>query len=74
MAQSLKATSPSQLTRAPHLTKPVASIHYWMDKKLHEITLARWSEVLQEGLGETEGKDEALVKELSRFLGGLLGG
>ncbi|OGE57620.1 hypothetical protein PENARI_c001G04633 [Penicillium arizonense] len=50
-------------------------IHTLLDgQKLHEMTLARWSEVLQEGLGETEGKDEALVKELSRFLGGLLGG
>lgn len=42
-------------------------------QKLHEMTFARWSDILKQGLGET-GVDDALVKELARFLGGLLGG
>ncbi|KAJ5852012.1 uncharacterized protein N7529_011397 [Penicillium soppii] len=43
-------------------------------QNLHELTLARWSEILKQGLGGTEGVDDPQVKELARFLGGLLGG
>ncbi|KAJ5774554.1 hypothetical protein N7457_009450 [Penicillium paradoxum] len=52
-----------------------SSVHSLLNgQKLHEITEARWSEILKQGLGETEGVDDALVKELARFLSGLLGG
>lgn len=43
-------------------------------QKLHEMTSARWSEILKQGLGGPGGVDDALVKELAQFLGGLLGG
>ncbi|KAJ5748124.1 uncharacterized protein N7511_009820 [Penicillium nucicola] len=64
------STSADELTASDQASR----IHKLLDgQNLHEITLTRWSEILQEGLGET-GQDEALVTELSRFLGGLLGG
>ncbi|KAJ5294846.1 hypothetical protein PENANT_c014G00608 [Penicillium antarcticum] len=64
------SVSPDEIAASDQASR----IHTLLDgQKLHEMTLARWSEILQEGLGETE-TDEALVKELSQFLGGLLGG
>lgn len=50
-------------------------------QKLHEISSVRWMELLQQGLiggskreGEDESVDDAVVKELASYLGGLLGG
>ncbi|KAJ5408396.1 Biotin/lipoate A/B protein ligase [Penicillium cosmopolitanum] len=43
-------------------------------QKLHEITLERWVEILQQGLAGTDGATESVVQELSRFLGDMLGG
>jgi len=43
-------------------------------QKLHEISLQRWSEFLQQGLGGTDGVDDAVVTELSRYLSSLLAG
>ncbi|KAJ5084396.1 hypothetical protein NUU61_008975 [Penicillium alfredii] len=42
-------------------------------QKLHEFTLARWTELLRQGLGATEGVDDALLHEFAQYLGGLLG-
>lgn len=42
-------------------------------QNLHQMTLARWSDILQQSLGGT-GVDDVVSKELARFLGGLLGG
>lgn len=50
-------------------------VHAFLNgEKLHQLTFSRWSEILKQGLGETDGVDDALVKELARFLSGHLGG
>ncbi|KAJ5585206.1 Biotin/lipoate A/B protein ligase [Penicillium hispanicum] len=41
---------------------------------LHEISIERWKVMLQQGLNGTDGVDDALVQELARYLGALLGG
>lgn len=41
-------------------------------QKLHEMSVERWTYVLQQGLGPTDGVDDA--QELANYLGGLLGG
>ncbi|KAJ5085539.1 hypothetical protein N7532_010310 [Penicillium argentinense] len=43
-------------------------------QKLHEITVERWAEMLQEGLAGTDGVNETGVQDLALYLGGLLGG
>lgn len=43
-------------------------------RKLHELSLKGWNEILRKGLGGTEGVDDALINELALFISGLLGG
>lgn len=43
-------------------------------QRLHELSLERWTDILRNGLQDTEGVDEAVINELARFLSGLLGG
>lgn len=41
-------------------------------QKLHEISVERWTDVLKQGLGPTDGDNDA--QELANYLSGLLGG
>ncbi|KAJ5678694.1 hypothetical protein N7462_006938 [Penicillium macrosclerotiorum] len=43
-------------------------------QRLHEMTIERWAEMLKQGLNTGDGVDSALVQELARYLGNLLGG
>ncbi|KAJ5818380.1 Biotin/lipoate A/B protein ligase [Penicillium riverlandense] len=43
-------------------------------QRLHEIRLSQWTEILRQGLGGTRDVDDGVIRELARFLGGLLGG
>lgn len=43
-------------------------------QKLHEITVERWTEMLRQGLIGFNDADDAIVQELSDYLGDLLGG
>ncbi|KAJ5894331.1 hypothetical protein N7495_006022 [Penicillium taxi] len=43
-------------------------------QNLHEMSIQRWTEVLQRGLGGGDGVDEMTIQNLSQFLGDLLGG
>ncbi|KAJ5468601.1 hypothetical protein N7475_006353 [Penicillium sp. IBT 31633x] len=71
IVESHISVSPDESTSSTQASR----VHSVLDGlSLHEITLARWTEILKQGLGETQGVDDALVKELARFLGGLLGG
>jgi hypothetical protein len=65
------SVSPDESTASDQASRVHSALN---GQKLHEITLARWTEILKQGLGETEGVDDALVKELAQFLGCLLGG
>jgi lipoate-protein ligase A len=71
IVESHISVSPNESTASDQASRVHSALN---GQKLHEITLARWTELLKQGLGGTEGVDDALVKELARFLGGLLGG
>ncbi|KAJ5582817.1 hypothetical protein N7535_001437 [Penicillium sp. DV-2018c] len=71
VVESHVSVSPDESTASYQASRVRSALN---GQKLHEITLARWSEILQQGLGGTEGVDDALVKELAQFLGDLLGG
>ncbi|KAI2788600.1 hypothetical protein POX_e06620 [Penicillium oxalicum] len=43
-------------------------------QKLHEITSERWTEMLRQGLSDSEGVEDAFLQELAEYLGDLLGG
>ncbi|KAJ5992984.1 hypothetical protein N7451_008708 [Penicillium sp. IBT 35674x] len=50
-----------------------ARVHELLNgQKLHEMSVERWTDVLQHGLGPTNGVDDA--QELANYLSGLLGG
>jgi lipoate-protein ligase A len=71
IVESHISLSPDESTASDQASRVHSALN---GQKLHEITLARWTEILKQGLGETEGVDDAVVKELARFLGGHLGG
>ncbi|KAJ5123352.1 hypothetical protein N7448_009449 [Penicillium atrosanguineum] len=65
------SVSPDDFTASDQATR----VHEVLNgQKLHEISTQRWTEILQQGLGGTDGTDDTVVSELSRYLGGLLAG
>lgn len=42
-------------------------------QKLHEISIERWEDLLQQGFAATN-EDDAAIRELAKYLGDLLGG
>ncbi|KAJ5172219.1 hypothetical protein N7492_004812, partial [Penicillium capsulatum] len=47
--------------------------HELNGQKLHEITTQRWEDLLRSGFAAS-GEDDAVIRELANYLGGLLGG
>ncbi|KAJ5083744.1 hypothetical protein N7456_013171 [Penicillium angulare] len=43
-------------------------------QKLHEMTVERWADILQQGLSATNGVDESSIRALAKYLADMLGG
>ena len=41
---------------------------------LHEISISRWKQILQNSLGQTHAVNSPLAQDLGEYVGGLLGG